>query len=316
MLYLLLGKDYFAKQDFLKNLAQGRGLPIARKTATSAEDLLNLAAASLFSIPEISVIEQVFNISDFHEAIKRLHESAEIFAVIEEKIDKRKTDNAEILKLSELVVKEFAMPHQTATLVDWVWAHAQQQKVRLSRDVAQELVNRLGYSSMGFNTPEPDPWQFHNELEKLRTYANNQEVTVAMVKDLIVDQTMPQVWNIVEAMGQRKPVQVVLLLQAYLAADTQADEKAKVIQLSALLADQFRNLLLVKSAGELKIPDQDILDKTGWKSGRLGVLKKNAQAFSVKNLTDTLAKFEALDMELKSSSVPPRVLIDLISSQI
>jgi DNA polymerase III delta subunit len=124
------------------------------------------------------------------------------------------------------------------------------------------------------------------------------------------------VWDIIEAIAQRKPAQVLTMLQTYLSADNVSDEKTKIIQLNALLADQFRSLLLVRSAQDQGIPEDVIIQTTGWKSGKLFMIKKNSRAFEQKTLVDILAKLEALDIELKTSSVPPKVLIDLISSQI
>ena len=72
----------------------------------------------------------------------------------------------------------------------------------------------------------------------------------------------------------------------------------------------------MKSAQSIGMPDDIILEKTEWKSGRLFVMKKLSAPFQEKALVSLLTKLEALDVELKSSSVPPKVLVDLIVSQI
>ncbi|MCL5009174.1 MAG: hypothetical protein M1400_02420, partial [Patescibacteria group bacterium] len=58
------------------------------------------------------------------------------------------------------------------------------------------------------------------------------------------------------------------------------------------------------------------LEITGWKPGRLFVVKKIASRFAAPKVWQTLFKLEALDTELKTSSTPPRVLLDLILSQL
>ena len=59
-----------------------------------------------------------------------------------------------------------------------------------------------------------------------------------------------------------------------------------------------------------------MLEILGWKSGRLFIMSKVAARFSATSVLGLLAKLKALDEELKTGSVPPRVLLDLIITQL
>jgi len=58
-----------------------------------------------------------------------------------------------------------------------------------------------------------------------------------------------------------------------------------------------------------------LIKKSGWKSGRVYIMKKIASRFSSAKILETMKKLEALDEELKTSQTPPRVLLDMIVAQ-
>jgi hypothetical protein len=161
-----------------------------------------------------------------------------------------------------------------------------------------------------------DPLQIHNELQKLGVFVNHNLISEADVRALVQDQRVPEIWDVIDAIAKKQPAKILSLVQSYLNSELASDEKSKIILLNASLADQLRSLLFYKSSSASGMGESDILKVTGWKSGRLFIVKRNSQAFSELQLVDLLKKLEALDFELKTSSVPPRVMVDLILSQI
>ncbi|HVY68002.1 MAG TPA: hypothetical protein VHA30_03875, partial [Patescibacteria group bacterium] len=159
-------------------------------------------------------------------------------------------------------------------------------------------------------------WQADSELKKLLAYAAGRPLTAADVQNLASDNRQTEAFDLTNAIADNRKDQVFVLMQRFLADQTGADEKTAIIQLNALLAEQFRNVALVQALQQEKKTDSQILEATDWKSGRLFVLKKIAARFAPKTVLDLLAKLSALDDELKSSSTPPRVLLDLIVSQL
>jgi DNA polymerase III delta subunit len=97
---------------------------------------------------------------------------------------------------------------------------------------------------------------------------------------------------------------------------TGADEKTAIIQLNALLSEQFRSIAVAQNFLEEGTSDEQALAQTSWKPGRLFIMKKTAGRFAQKKVLDFLKKLEHLDEELKTSSTPPRVLLDLIVAQL
>lgn len=316
MLHILLGKDVFAKQSYIDDLATKSRADITRYTTETLPELDSLIVQTLFSKPSIVVLDGCLSKSDVVEFASTLADASDVFVITEEKVDKRKTDITKLLKLPNIVVKDFPVPHGLV-LLEWIEKHAQDLGGSIERPASTMLVRLLGGESTDprFEV-DMDLRLVHNEIQKLLTYADGQEITEDMVKALVRNNAVPQVWDIIDAVGKRQPALVLSIMQRYLDSDGNSDEKAKIIQLNALLADQFRSLLLVKSAQSIGMPDDIILEKTEWKSGRLFVMKKLSAPFQEKALVSLLTKLEALDVELKSSSVPPKVLVDLIVSQI
>jgi DNA polymerase III delta subunit len=131
---------------------------------------------------------------------------------------------------------------------------------------------------------------------------------------LVVPKVSVDPFALLDAIGSKNKSHALQMLGNFF-DHSAGDEKAKAIQFSALLADQLRNVLLVIDAVDKRIPDETILDKTGWKSGRLYVMKKLSRSYNPAQIKLTLAKLESLDIELKTSTMPPHVVLDMIISQ-
>jgi len=158
--------------------------------------------------------------------------------------------------------------------------------------------------------------QLDNELQKLIAYADGKPIDRGMVDVLVRKNTDVETWDIINALGDRNMKQAFLALEQFYANDTAGDDKAKTIQLNALLADQFRSILLAQDFVSQRAPDAVVLEKTGWKSGRLFVMKKLAGKFKPGQLLGALDKLERLDIELKSTTTPGQVILQLIAAQL
>jgi DNA polymerase III delta subunit len=122
--------------------------------------------------------------------------------------------------------------------------------------------------------------------------------------------------DIANAIAENNKQSALRLIGKFLNQQNQSEEKAAIIHLNALLAEQFRNIYMIQDFLSRKISEKDILEKTAWKTGRLFVIKKIASKFSPKKVMEFLNKLQFLDEELKTSSTPPKVLLDLIVSQL
>jgi DNA polymerase III delta subunit len=159
-------------------------------------------------------------------------------------------------------------------------------------------------------------WQANSEIGKLVTFAKGREILKQDVIDLVSENGEVDALQITNAIAEKQRDESFALIGQFLKQVSASDEKAGIIQLNALLSEQFRNVAMVQAFMEAKATEAEILEKTQWKSGRLFVIKKIATRFKSKEILELLEKLNALDTELKSSQLPGKVLLDLILSQI
>lgn len=329
MLYLLLGADDFSKQKFVDDLAARLGLLVER--ASGADVTINrLIEVSLFESAKIWVLSQALAPLEAAAHIDVLSASANHIIFIEPKLDKRTSAAQALLKDKRIAVKEFLVP-EGAALIKWITARVKERGGKIEAAAASTLATRLAGESIA-NVPPPrsnsasratfraDPvsynlWQAANEIDKLLEYAGGKAITTEAVEALVSPNQDIEVWKVINAIADKNLSGVQDYLHRFFAAADGTDEKAKVIQLNALLSDQFRNIVMVQGFVAQRLADAHILDLTSWKQGRLFIVKKIAQRFKPELALDVLKKFEHLDFELKTSSTPPRVLLDLILSQ-
>jgi DNA polymerase III delta subunit len=91
---------------------------------------------------------------------------------------------------------------------------------------------------------------------------------------------------------------------------------AKVLALNAVLSEQFRSIWTFQQAQKQGLSETELLSKTGWKAGKLYPLKRAAAKFSELEVEDILNKLELLDIEQKSTTLPSRVVLELVVSQL
>lgn len=304
MLTVLLGEDVYAKQQYIDQVIQKSGLEIAKYDSTMLLPKLgSLAGQSLFGAGQMHIFSHCLSQYDLPELESAAKGTSQII-FIEDSWDKRLTKTKQLMELA--TVKEFLAPAaQTAS--KWILGHAESLGVVIQPAAVSALVMRL----MGETKKTLPTIAAHNELLKLWSFSEGKPITKEMVTELTPQDLAINLYSLLDYLGQKnKPAAVQLLRQYY--DSSSEDDKALTIRLSALLADQLRSIMIVKQAGDRGLSDDDLLAATGWKTGRLFIMKKLARNFSVGQLTAALNKFYSLDKELKNSTLPPRVVIDMI----
>lgn len=304
MLTVLLGGDIFAKQNYLSQLAEKSELEVVKYDASMLlPQLGSLTGQSLFGAGQVHVFFDCLKEYDLPELELAAKNSSHV-VFIEELLDKRLTKTKQLAKVAE--VKEFPAPGLEGA-PQWLIVHAESLGFTIQPAAAAELSNRLiGESKRNLPTLAA-----HNELLKLSSYADGKTITKGMVEELTPKDLAVDLFALLDSLGTKNKAAAIRLLQQYYLSGSE-DDKTLTIRLSALLADQFRSLLIVKEAHEQNLQDKDLLAATGWKSGRLFIMKKLARNFTTKQLMEALNKFYSLDKELKNSTLPPRVVIDMI----
>jgi DNA polymerase III delta subunit len=325
MLTLLLGPDDFSKKEYIGSLAAGTKSEV--RVFFDAEDLPSvesLIGQDLFGGAKIFVLKGL--VAHFNNAmvLEKLVASKNQIIIIEEKLDKRLVANKALLARKDVKVEEFILPHGKE-LDKWIIARAKSIGGSINAKAADALAIALGRddakeTKFGGKVTSVEEvynlWQAENELKKLVALSNGQEISEADVKELAPSNREVDVFDLTNAIADNQKQKALSLMQDFLFFQTGSDEKGSIIKLNALLSEQFRNVAVVQSFASSKTSEDAILEKTGWKSGRLFIMKKTAARFTPKTVLELLNKLASLDEELKTSSTPPRVLLDLIISQL
>ena len=324
MMQILLGPNNFSKKEYINSLATKQNAQVGFFTAEDVPTLDYLTQQDLFGKPKVFVLTGAISLFNDPSIIAKISDSKNTTVFIEEKIDRRTNANKELLKNKKVEVKEFLLPHGQE-LNKWIADRVQSLGGKISKEAVEELAIKVGRddareTKVGGKVIDAqevyDLWQVDSEIKKLLALAEGREISADDVKQLVVGDREIDVFDLTNAIAEKRKDQALELLHKFLSVGTGSDEKAAVIQLNALLAEQFRNIVLVQDLQESRAPESEILNLTGWKPGRVFVMKKLAANFSKPKVLDFLNKLKALDEELKTSSTPPKVLLDLIMVQL
>lgn len=324
MFSLLLGSDDFSKQDLISSLVKDRGTDLV--TFSEADQMPHAGQfleTDLFSRPKVFVLQNImpeFSLAEIEKFIL----SPNHIVVAVKSLDKRKKENKELVANKKITLRDFTLPHGKE-LNNWITKRVEFYGGKISKDAVELLAVRLGRDG-GKETKIAGKvisveeifnlWQADGEIKKLLAFAAGKEIGRQGVLDLVPENWEVDVFDLTNAIADNQKQKAFELLKGFLKEQNASDEKGAIIQLNALLSEQFRNVAMVQDFVASKKSEGEILEATGWKSGRLFVIKKIAARFPAKKIIEFLNKLEALDEELKTSSTPPRVLLDLIVSQL
>lgn len=309
MITLLLGTDAIAKQKYLEMIAKQEDLEILMCTEPEqSQKLADLLAPALFGKAKIVVLKNLWSVLELDKILTLSEQLSNSKLMIDEQsLDQRKTTTKTFQSDARVVVQKFEAPIGLAQSIEWVKAYCQDKEIKINSQAITELVNRLlANERSAINTT-----LLVNELEKLKTYSYPNQISVEAVQKLIQPKVEVDVFALLNAIAKKnKSVAMTLLEQFY--ANSQNDTKTDTIKLSALLADQFRSLLVVLDSTARHLPEAEVLKLTGWNSKRLFVLKQLSKNFHTAQVVKTLSKLSSLDSELKTGDLPPQVVLDLI----
>lgn len=324
MIILLLGPDDFSKKQYIGALAKEQQAESQFFTDAAEAPLLSgFLEQDLFAKKNMFVLESLLSKYEFNaEILDKLIASQNIIIFKEEKIDKRLGSSKQLLSHKGVEVKDFALPHGQE-LDAWIQGRVKNLGGSISGEAVNLLAQKMGRdeaieTKFGGKVVEVKEiynlWQVDGEIKKLLAYAGALEISSADIRELVFGNSEVDTLQIANAIGEKNKHRAFSLVHGFLSGG--GDDKGQIIQLNALLSEQFRNILMIQDFLAQKISETSILQKTGWKSGRLFVVKKIAGRFSLQAVKDLLNKLSSLDQEMKTSSTPPRVLLELVLSQL
>lgn len=320
MLYLLHGQDDYSRGLYLQGLVKRTGLArVDFGVDNLPKDLDELLSQDLFSGGQVIVLEDIADKFLTEENIELFAGGNNHIVFVESKLDQRTSLTKKLLADKRIQAKEFLLP-VADKLPTWVVNYVKERGGVIDPKIARFLCVQLGIldplGGMLLAMREVSLAQIIQELEKLLTYSLPGPITESAILKLVADSRQVIGLSIANSINRKNKVELFTLLSRYYADGGGEDETTKTLALVGLLADQFRSQLLVQDAGANRVSDAELLAKTGWKPGRLSVLKRTVATVPTRVLKDTLGKLESLDVELKSSSVPPRVILELILAQV
>jgi DNA polymerase III delta subunit len=216
--------------------------------------------------------------------------------------------NQEFQKDKRVTVVQLDAPVGAVLSSAWILEYCKKQGIAIESTASIALARALLSDE---ETAVLNVSHAQNEIEKLKQYADGAAITSSMVAELVASSVGVDIFKLLNAIATRNKKLALKMLEDYFDSET-ADEKANAIKVTALLSDQFRSLLIVADANDRRLQDEAVLAMTGWKSGRLYVMKKLARNFKIAQVKQALSKLENLDREMKTGSMPPHVVLDLI----
>ncbi len=221
-----------------------------------------------------------------------------------EKFDKRLKFFKTLQK--EAQAKEFMIPSGT-DLEIWVGNYLRNQGFTMEPEALAEFVNL-----MGRNEEESlyDLWQVSSELEKLMLFSGEEKIIrITAVRVLVCPNISQNVFSLTNLFAEGRGAEAQKLLDDLMGSGPAYELKTQTIQIIGALASQIRSLLLVKDL-EKESP-AGIAATLGWKEGRVWINSKLARKFTKEKLMSMMRDLRALDLRLKTSEEPPKLLLSL-----
>ncbi|UMX47938.1 MAG: DNA polymerase III subunit delta [Candidatus Nealsonbacteria bacterium DGGOD1a] len=267
------------------------------QSSISGDFFSGLRQNSLFREKKFFVVKNPISDKDFKEAlIERMEEISgsghNIVFCQEGKVLKTDRLLSALKKTAE--VQEFA-PLEGAKLNGWIAGEFQSLGCSVSASVAEVVARRAG----------DDLWAVENEIQKLAHFTAGRPITVGDAEQNIPLATDSNIFKTIDAAAARDKKQALKLIKEHI------DKGDHPLYLLAMVASQFKNLVLVKSAG------------TGAGAARLGihpyVFGKTvalARRFGLDELKDIYRKICQADFDIKTGKISPEAGLDLLIADI
>ncbi len=259
----------------------------------SAHKLIVVKGGALFTAQKLAKAVE-HNIAELERYLADPVEySTLIFAVDYEKLDERRRIVKQMR--DSAVVREFA-PLNDYLLLAWVVKKAELAGAEIGGDAAQLLVQKLG----------KDLQLLEQEIEKLALYVGSGgEITEAIVAELTVRQLEENIFLLVDAVANLRMEEGFQLLYDLL------KNKEEPVKILALMARQFRIILLAKEAARTGYSERDIASLLSIHPYVAKLALQQGRRFGEEQLQRILMKLAELDYEIKSGRIDKVLAVEM-----
>jgi DNA polymerase-3 subunit delta len=222
-----------------------------------------LASGTLFARKKMLIIENIFSnksetiftdLLNYFEKNKSLTElsSSHIIIFIDNEVGKNnqpskiKAKNLFTFLSKQKIVQEFELLNSNQVF-SWLKEEMVKQNKKISAKASQLLINMVGN----------DLWRLNNEVAKLTSRVEQEEITEEQVREMVVDKFEENVFLLVDAFGARQKAEAFKILEEQYQADINEEYLLSMLirQFKLILQAKESNGLASQLATNLKLPN-------------------------------------------------------------
>ncbi|MEX0786215.1 MAG: DNA polymerase III subunit delta [Dehalococcoidia bacterium] len=187
-------------------------------------------------------------------------------------------------------------PLRQAEVAAWIGRRAQERGVALEGRATAALAGLVGNQL----------WTLDSELQKLGTFAGDRPVTEDDVRSMVSLAREPSVFAMADAVIEGRVQDAMVLLQRL---QDQGDTPQRLL---AMVARQYRLLLLAKELLEQRVRGPEIATRLGVPNFVLQTLLKQAPAYTLERLRRAYRKLLEADLNVKRGIYDDETALQLL----
>lgn len=311
MFFLLHGDDTHSKTAFLEKQIAKLGDPQMVDLNTTrlegngltVSDLKAACNAMPFLAPKrIVLVDNFLSSKPSKEAVKQLKEFVPNVPettnlILLESNTFRETNAFVKLGADKKVayVRHFRKP-EGAALDKWIKTAVEERGGHIQNRAVYELATNVGNNLQALE----------NEIEKLTLYRGDEPILAEDVHKLGVHSAESNIFDLVDALGNRNGKRAVTLLQAKI------NEGGDPFYIFSMFIRQFRLLIQVKSCIDNGMKKDEIAKSVGIHPFVAGKMTQQSGSFSMKQLQKIYAHLLSIDVGVKSGETDMATELDLL----
>lgn len=259
-------------------------------------------AISLFGEKKVILLKNVFDTPEFKrkflESAEKFLREKDIILISQESEIAEDDDFYKFLK-KNAKIQEFKIL-KGLKLKNWVKKEFERYKTLITPESLETLIAYTG----------GDLWRLSNEIQKLVSFKDHQEIALEDVKIHVRPQIETDIFQTIEAISQKNKQKALKLLYQHL------EKGESPLYIFSMITFQFRSLLLVRDLMERKKSFAEIFRELPLHPI---VIKKSyfqAKNFHLQELKKIYQKLFQLDFQIKVGKIKPETALELFVAQI
>lgn len=220
------------QQEFIKKYGE-EGVEILDKTNFNLNNFItNIEAVPFLSEKKLIIIKEFISTAkkeELEKIAKNLEKTPDFCVIVFQEtggVDKRLGIYKKIGKLGK--IEEFTEKSPQEAM-QWVLNKAKKHQLTISVPTANYLVNHCGN----------ELWTLSNELEKLRLYANGQEITSTMIDTITIPSLSASIFKLTDKIAEKNSRQALQILK------TLQESGEEVTKVFFMIVRHFRILIQI-----------------------------------------------------------------------